>query len=73
MEYYHFFVDVWRLFKKYKSIAVNSEEYFEAMVEATGKLAEKYQYRQLAVDITVAVCKELERIARRKSQSEQDN
>lgn len=66
MEYYQFFVDVWRLFKKYKEIAVNSEEYFAALMEATGELARKYQYRQLAIDITLAVVKELERIAKRR-------
>lgn len=66
MEYYQFFVDLWRLFKKHKEIAVNSEEYFAALVEATDELIKKYQYRQLAIDITLAVVKELERIAKRR-------
>ena len=68
MEYYQFFVDAWRLFKKYKSIATNSEEYFAAVVEATKKLVERYRHRPFAEDITLAIVDELVRIAKAKGE-----
>lgn len=63
MEYYHFFVDAWRMFKKYKAIAINTEEYFNAVFEAAHKLAGRYSYEQFAKDITLAIVEQLIRIA----------
>lgn len=63
MEYYQFFVDAWRMFKKYRAIAVNSEEYFEALFAAAHQLENRYRHQHFAVDIIVAIVEELKRIA----------
>lgn len=63
MEYYQFFVDAWRLFKKYRAIAINSDEYFEALFTSAHQLENRYQHKHFAVDIIVAIVEELKRIA----------
>lgn len=63
MEYYHFFVDAWRMFKRYRAIAANTGEYFEAVFEAAKNLEKRYSCHPLAVDIIQAIVEELRRTA----------
>lgn len=63
MEYYQFFVDAWRMFKKYRAIAVNSEEYFEALFEAASQMESRYCHQRFSVDIIWAIVEELKCIA----------
>lgn len=65
MEYYHFFVDAWRLFKKYRTSAVDTEAYFDTMIDAASVLVEKYsRIDSFAFDIMKAIVNELERIVK---------
>jgi len=63
LEYYQFFVDAWRMFKKYKAIAVNTEEYFDAVFETAQKLENRYRNHRFAVDIVRVIVEELRQIA----------
>ena len=47
MEYYHFFVDAWRFFKRYKSIAVNTQEFYDSVLEAAEKVTNRYGEHRL--------------------------
>ena len=49
MEYYHFFVDAWRFFKRYKDIATNTQEFYDSVLESAGKIAKQYGERKLAM------------------------
>lgn len=73
MEYYHFFVDVWRLFRKYKMIAANTEEYFDSLFFAARKIAERYKYMPFVMDIISAIMEELKRIAVQGGENENNN
>lgn len=65
MEYYHFFVDAWRMFKKYRTSAANTEEYFDTMIDAASTLVKKYsRIDSFALDIMKAIVNELERIVK---------
>ncbi len=64
MEYYHFFVDAWRFFKRYKDIATDTQEFYESVLESAEKIAKQYGERKLAVNIMIALVNELEAIAK---------
>ncbi len=65
MEYYHFFVDAWRLFKKYRISAADTEEYFDVMIDAASALTKKYsRIDSFVFDIMKAIVNELERIVK---------
>lgn len=64
MEYYHFFVDAWRFFKRYKDIATDTQEFYESVLESAEKIAKQYGERKLAVNIMIALVDELEVIAK---------
>lgn len=65
MEHYHFIVDAWRMFKKYRAVATNTEEYFDTVLDAAKALTDRYPHiGSFALDIMVAICGELERIAK---------
>lgn len=64
MEYYHFFVDAWRFFKRYKDIATNTQEFYDSVLESAGKIAKQYGERKLAMNIMIALVDELEAIAK---------
>ncbi len=64
MEYYHFFVDTWRFFKRYKDIATDTQEFYESVLEAARKITRQYGERRLAMNIMIALVDELEAIAK---------
>lgn len=64
MEYYHFFVDAWRFFKRYKDIATDTQEFYDSVLEGAGKIARQYGERRLAMNIMIALVDELEAIAK---------
>ncbi len=64
MEYYHFFVDAWRFFKRYKDIAVDTQEFYDSVLEAAEKVTKRYGEHRLAMNVMVALVDELEAIAK---------
>lgn len=64
MEYYRFFVDVWRFFKRYYQSAEDKDEWWDEMVMAAGGIAERYNERPLAISFLGAIINELERKVR---------
>ena len=61
MEYYRFFVDVWRFFKRYYQSAENKDEWWDEMVNAAGGLSKQYGDKPLAIEFLCAIANELER------------
>lgn len=66
MEYYQFFVDAWRFFKRYKDIATDTQEFYDSVLEAAEKVAKCYGERRLIMSVMIALVDELEAIAKTK-------
>lgn len=64
MEYYQFFVDAWRFFKRYKDIATDTQEFYDSVLEAAEKVAKRYGERRFAMNVMIALVDELEAIAK---------
>ena len=64
MEYYRFFVDVWRFFKRYYQSAEDRDEWWDGMITAAGRLSMRYGDKPLATTFLGAVINELERKVR---------
>lgn len=67
MEYYQFFVDAWRYFKRFYQTATDRDDWYGQMVEEADKLCQTYKERPFAIDILCAIQNELERIAKSRS------
>ena len=66
MEYYRFFVDAWRFFRRQYQSAEDRDEWWEQMLTEASEIAKKYGNCRFALDIMMAVANELERIAKDK-------
>lgn len=64
MEYYRFFVDVWRFFKRYYQSAEDKDDWWDEMIEAAGKLSGQYNNKPLAIAFMSEIINELEREVR---------
>ena len=69
-DYYHMFVDAWRMFKHfYRSSgdeAYSDDEFWKAVVDAQEKFTKRYPESKLPVEMGLAVLTEIERISKEK-------
>lgn len=54
------FTDAWKFYKKYADVQ-QSDEYWEAVVDESGQIANKYDNAKLAIALILAAIEELER------------
>jgi hypothetical protein len=59
------FRDCWRLYKKYSSVESLNENDWEEFLSETSRILQKYQKKQFAKDILVAIVSEAERKGKR--------
>ena len=64
MEYYHFFVDAWRFFKRYKDIATNTPGILRFSVGVSWKDRKAIWRAISTMNIMIAFVDELEAIAK---------
>lgn len=64
MEYYRFFVDAWRFFKRQYQSAEDTDAWWDQMISGVEELTDRYHGRSFANEILVAITNELERKVR---------
>ena len=63
--YYSVFTSAWKFFRKYSDVKDN-DEYWENVVEESGKIVKGYENSRLSRDLILAALSELERISKEK-------
>ena len=63
--YYSVFTSAWKFFRKYSDVKDN-DEYWENVVEESGKIVKGYENSRLNRDLILAALSELERISKEK-------
>lgn len=62
------FTDAWKFYKKYADVQ-QSDEYWEAVVDESGQIANKYDNAKLAIALILAAIEELERKSKEMKQN----
>lgn len=65
MDDYKLIVDAWRYLKRYKAIAHDTEEFYDAALQAAESIAKAHD-GSFTLDLLSAMLTELERAAKRK-------
>lgn len=66
MDDYELIVDAWRYFKRYKAIAAETEEFYDAAIQAAENIYKTHNSSLFAMDLLAAILSELERETKRK-------
>lgn len=61
MDYWNIYKDVWNFHKKYQNVQT-TDEYWQAVVNESNQITQKYKDCKFVIDLLLAVIEELKRI-----------